>query len=81
MPKENNKTLKHNHEEKSMKILFIINVNMECLLERIDICHNNPKKSSTTNITKHLASGYLLFTYFSVDATKVSSIIIEVKTV
>ena len=45
MPKENNKILKSNHGEKSMKILFIINADMECLLKRIDTCHNNPKKS------------------------------------
>ena len=53
-----------------MKILFIINADMECLLKRIDTCHNNPKKSSTTKITKHLASGYLLFARCSSDATK-----------
>ena len=43
---------------------------MECLLKRIDTCHNNPKKSSSTKKTKHLASVYSLFTYRSVDATK-----------
>ena len=69
MIKENNKILKHNHGEKSMKIPFIINADMECLLERIDTCHNNPKKSSS-KITKHLAFDYSLFTYCSVDATK-----------
>ena len=49
--------IKYNHGEKSMKIPFIINADMDCLLERIDICHNNSKKSSPTKITKHLASG------------------------
>ena len=32
--------------------------------------HNNPKKSSTTKINKHTASGYSLFTYCSFDTTK-----------
>ena len=32
--------------------------------------HNNPKKSSTTKMTKHLASVYSLFTHCSVDPTK-----------
>ena len=70
MPREDNKIPKYNHREKSMKIPFIINVDMECLLEKIDTCHNNPKKSSTTKITKHVAFGYSLFTHCSVDATK-----------
>ena len=33
-------------------------------------CHNNPKKSSTTRINKHTASGYSLFTHCSFDTTK-----------
>ena len=32
--------------------------------------HNNPKKSSTTKINKHTASGYSLLTDCSFDATK-----------
>ena len=38
MLKEGNKILKYNHGEKSMKIPFIINTDMECLLQRIDTC-------------------------------------------
>ena len=45
-----------------MKIQFISNANMECLFERIDTCHSNPKKSLTAKATKHLFSGYSLFT-------------------
>ena len=40
------------------------------MLERIDTCHNNPKKSSTNKINKHITSGYSLFTHCLVDATK-----------
>ena len=65
MPKENSKILKYNHGEKSMKIPSITNSDMECLLERIGTCHINPKKSSTAKITKHLVSGYSLFTHCS----------------
>ena len=32
--------------------------------------HNNPKHSSPTKITKHLASSYSLFTHCPIDATK-----------
>ena len=30
-------------------------------LKKIRTCHDNPKKSPTTKISKHTASGYLLF--------------------
>ena len=48
MPKEDNKVLKHNHGKKSTKFPFIIYADLECLLEKMSICHNNPEKSSTT---------------------------------
>ena len=38
-----------------MKVPFIIYADMESLIEKINICHNNSKKLSTTKITKHLA--------------------------
>ena len=47
MPKEDNKVLKYNHGKKSTKFPFIIYADLECLLEKISICHNNPEKSST----------------------------------
>ena len=53
-----------------MKVPFIIYADLESLLEKMNTCHNNPKKSSTTKINKHTASGYLLFTNCSFDATK-----------
>ena len=40
------------------------------LFEKIDTCHSNPEKSSTSKINKHAASGYSLFTHSSLDATK-----------
>ena len=70
MPKENKKIIKYNHREKSMKIPCIIYADMECFLERIDTCHNNPKKSSTAKRTRHLPSSSSLFTHSSVDARK-----------
>ena len=44
MSKEDNKILKHNHGEKSIKVSFVIYANLESLLEKISTCHNNPKK-------------------------------------
>ena len=62
--------LKYNHEEKFMKVPFIIYADMESLLEKIGTCYNNPEKSSTIKINKHTASGYSLFTYCSFDVSK-----------
>ena len=53
-----------------MKVPFIIYADLECLLEQLNTCHNNPEKSSTTKINKHTPSSYSLFTYRSFDTTK-----------
>ena len=61
MPEEDNEMLKYNQGETSIKVPFIIYADLESLLEKMNTCHNNPEKSSTTKINKH-TSGYLLFT-------------------
>ena len=48
IPKKDNKILKYNHGEKSMKTPFIIYADMDYLPEKINTCHNNNEKSSTT---------------------------------
>ena len=45
MPKEDNEILKYNHGGKSRKASFIIYADVECLLEKMSTCHNNPEKS------------------------------------
>ena len=70
MPTKDNNIIKYNQGEKSIKLPFIIYADLECLLEKVDTCYNNPKESSTTEINKHTPSGYLLFTHCSFDATK-----------
>ena len=67
MPEKNNKILKYSYGEKSIKAPFIIYADLEYLLEKVSICHNNPEKSSTTKINKYTPSGYSLFTQFSFD--------------
>ena len=52
MPEEDNKILKYNHGEKSLKVPFIVYADLESLIEKMSTCHNNPKKSSTTKINK-----------------------------
>ena len=70
MPNEDNKIIKYNQGEKSRKSSFIIYADLECLLEKISTCYNNPEESSTTEINKHTPSGYSLFTHCSFDKTK-----------
>ena len=57
MPRADNKILKYNHGEKSMKVPFIIFADLESLLEKKNT-YNNPKNSSTTKISKHTPSSY-----------------------
>ena len=64
--KDNNK-IKYNQGEKSLELPFIIYADLECLLEKIDTCYNNPEESSTTKINRHTPSGYSIFTHCSFD--------------
>ena len=70
MPNEDNKIIKYNQGEKSIRSPFIIYADLECLLEKISTCYNNLEESSTTEINKHTPSGYSLFTHCSFDNTK-----------
>ena len=70
MPKKDNKILKFNHGEKSMRVTFTTYADLESLLEKMHTCHNNPEKSSKTKINKHTRSGYSLLTHCSFDTTK-----------
>ena len=70
MPNEDNKILKYNHGEKSLKAPFIIYSDFECFLEKMHSCQNNPEKSYTKKKTKHTPSDYSLFTNCSFDVTK-----------
>ena len=71
MPKEDNKILKYNHGEKSLKAQFMIYADLECLLEKMHSCQNNIEKPYTEEKAKHTPSGYSLFTNCAFDATKI----------
>ena len=53
-----NKILKCNYGEKLLKVPAIIYADLECLLEKMHLCRNNPEKSYTDKKTKHTLSGY-----------------------
>ena len=61
---------KYNHGKKSMRALFVIYADLECLLEKMSTGHNNLEKSSTTKTNNHTPSGYSLLTHCSFDTTK-----------
>ena len=69
MPTKTN-NIKYNHGEKSMKLLFVIYADLECFLEKMSTCINNPNESSTTKINKHVPSGYSVFTHCSFNESK-----------
>ena len=66
MPKEDDKILRYNTGEKSMKIPFIIYAHLESLLKKMSTHHNK----LTTKINKHILSVYSFFTHCSFDTTK-----------
>ena len=70
MPTKDNNIIEYNHGEKSIKIPFTIYADLECLLEKMSTCQNDPNKSSTTKINKHTPSGYSIFTNCSFDESK-----------
>ena len=70
MHDEDNKILKYNPGEKSLKVLFIIYTDLECLLEKIDTYNNNPEEFYTEKKAKHKPSGYSRVTCCSFDKSK-----------
>ena len=56
---EDTKILEFNQYQKSDKALFIIYVDLECIIETIDGCKNNPENSSATKVSKHIPSDFL----------------------
>ena len=69
-PKENNEVLEYTQSQKSIKTTFINNVDSDPLLEKIHIYKNNPKKLSTTKVSKHTTYSYSIFTESTFDNTK-----------
>ena len=62
---EGSKILELNQYKKSDKAPFIIYVDLECTIEKINRCKNNPKNSSTTKFIKHIPSGFSITTISS----------------
>ena len=71
MPTKDNNLIKYNQGEKSIKLPFVVYADLECLLEKMSTCQNNPNESSTSEINKHMPSGYSIFTHCSFDQSKI----------
>ena len=65
MPSENTKILEFDQYQKSDKAAFITHADLECILEKIDGCKNNPENSSKTKVNKHIPSGFSMSTISS----------------
>ena len=62
MPSEDNKILEFNQYQKSDKAPFVIYADLECLIEKIDRCKNNPKNSFKTKASEHIPSRFSMST-------------------
>ena len=58
MPSEDTKILEFNQYQKSDKASLIIYAHLECIIEKIAGCKNNPENVSTTKVSQHIPSGF-----------------------
>ena len=81
MPTKDNNTIKYNQGEKSIKLPFVVYADLECLLEKMSTCQNNPKEYQQLKLINmcHLVIHYLRIVHLI--KQKINSIIIEVKIV
>ena len=59
------KMLELNQYKKSDKAAFINYADIECLINKIDGCKNNPENSSATKVGEHIPSRFSMCTIFS----------------
>ena len=53
--------LKYNPWEKPLKAPFTIYLDLECILNKVQSCQNNPEKSYTDKIARHEPSVWSMF--------------------
>ena len=79
MPSKDTKMLEFNQYQKFDEALFIIYADLECIIEKIDGCKNNPENSSTTKVSEHIPSFFQCLQYRHLKAYNISMRYIEVK--
>ena len=65
MPSEVTKISEFNQYKKSDKAPFNIYEDLECIIEKIDGCKNNPKNTSTSKVSEHIPSTFSMKTISS----------------
>ena len=65
MPSEETKILEFDQYKKSDKVPLTIYADLECIIEKIDGCKNNPENSSTVKVSEHILSGFSMSTISS----------------
>ena len=65
MPSEDTKILEFNQYQKFDKAPFLIYADLQCIIEKIDGCKDNPENSSTTKVSEHIPSGFSMSTIAS----------------
>ena len=65
MPCEDTKILEFIQYQKSDRALFIIYADLECLIDQIDGCKNNPENSSTAKLGEHILAAFSMSTISS----------------
>ena len=66
MPSKNTKILRFNEYQNSDKALFIIYIDLQCLIQKIDNgCKTNHKSSSATKVGEHIPPGFSMSTISS----------------
>ena len=65
IPSEDTEILEFNNYQKSDQVPFIIQAVFECMIGKIDGYKNNPENSSTLKASKHVPSGFPIFTISS----------------
>ena len=64
MSSEDIKILEFNQNQQSDTAQFIINADLECIIENIDE-YKNPENSSTTKLSEHIPPGFSMSTISS----------------
>ena len=61
MPTKDNNIIKYNQGE---TLPFVVYADLECLLEKISTCHNNPEESSTEESSTYTIWLFIIYTLF-----------------
>ena len=69
-PSGDTKVLEFNQYQKSDTAPFIIYAGLECIIENIDGCKNNPENSSTSKVSEHIPSCFSMSTISSFRRTE-----------